>query len=69
MKASKSLNSASQTTLDAQCLANQINMYFLGDDAAFQVVHDFNHKPQSFNHQVCYVFLSLAELPDPSRPA
>ena len=43
--------SLQQSAIDAQCLANQINMYYLGSEDAFALVKTFNHNPSKFDHQ------------------
>jgi len=36
------------TTTEAQYLANQLQIFYLGDDK-YRIVKDFNHNPASFN--------------------
>eukprot|EP00038_Savillea_parva_P012309 m.203727 g.203727 ORF g.203727 m.203727 type:complete len:397 (+) comp22223_c0_seq1:36-1226(+) len=38
------------TLMDAQFLANEIQIYYLGEDAEFDLVRKFNHDPQAFDH-------------------
>lgn len=35
---------------EAQCLANQVQLFYGGRDAAFRLVEDFNHRPKDFKH-------------------
>lgn len=38
------------TVIDAQTLANQVQMFYLGSDEMLQLVEDFNKKPDAFDH-------------------
>uniref|UniRef100_A0A8C6SPA1 ATP synthase mitochondrial F1 complex assembly factor 1 n=1 Tax=Neogobius melanostomus TaxID=47308 RepID=A0A8C6SPA1_9GOBI len=35
---------------EAQCLANQVQLFYGGRDAAFRLVEAFNHRPAEFKH-------------------
>ena len=39
-----------QNPLEAQCLANQLNIYYLGTPHDFQHVQWFNRQPAKFDH-------------------
>eukprot|EP00041_Stephanoeca_diplocostata_P008169 m.118332 g.118332 ORF g.118332 m.118332 type:complete len:303 (+) comp17203_c0_seq1:199-1107(+) len=36
--------------MDAQFLANQVQLYYLGDAEAYDVVKQFNHRPEEFDY-------------------
>ncbi|KAL6054221.1 ATP synthase mitochondrial F1 complex assembly factor 1 [Balamuthia mandrillaris] len=46
------VETAMLTTVEAQYLTNQLQLYYLAEEDKYRLVHTFNHKPQLFDYNL-----------------